>query len=368
MTKNKLAIALLLYSSNVVLMQHSMAKNTKMGVCYPLNQTADTIIDMNVNHAAILKSNHQNPIGFKDSRFVFMMDNDAALKSALLSHTQMNDLYRQLMAADRLYQQVLALRPPLQSPRYQQARYIKVAMSPIEGNGLAFDEVTANKAKGQVDCHLSIKLKNTLMATNGTPAHELFHVYQNSYFMFKNKWLTEGTARWSESLLRKGTGHKIGKKLPKNQQELSDTMAFSYAASTMWTRLFQLVDNNQYFDIPVTVKLINYLDSQPVIQDNQAYGSTFIKILFEELEVQSNQASYDNNRNQYNWNEKEQRSVKNNIYICKAINNAVNRTLPVIKQTAELKHFLDICLLSSPVKMSSSKNIKDNYNKIYRSA
>ncbi len=35
---------------------------------------------------------------------------------------------------------------------------------------------------------------------NVTPSHELFHIYQNSVMMFKQSWLTEGLARWSESL------------------------------------------------------------------------------------------------------------------------------------------------------------------------
>ena len=82
-------------------------------------------------------------------------------------------------------------------------------------------------------------------------------------------------------------------------------MTLSYGASAMWTRLFQLVDERQTFIIPDAARSIRYLNGDPVIDDNQAYGTSFIKVLFEALEEQSIQASNDRGWKTYNWKEKE---------------------------------------------------------------
>ena len=275
----------------------------------------------------------------------FINSKDAEKIKSLISSGQLIDLNRQLIAADIIYQDVLGLTTPLDKPRYKKASYIKIIMALIDSNGMAFDEVTPAKAQSVTDCHLSIKIKATLKASNGTPAHELFHLYQSSYFMFKNRWLTEGTARWSESLLKKDRNKKIETVLPQSREELEATMQLAYDASQMWSRLFQLIDDKEEFDIPISAKAMRYINGNPVVENNQIYGSSFIKILFDELEIQSKQAANDKKRDIYNWKEVDQKSSDNNIYIWKAVQNAVNKSVPVAHQSQELKNFISISLL-----------------------
>ena len=325
--------------TSVVLVRQNFAKNTAtaedLGICHLRGQT---------NRALLFDG--QRTADTDDFRFV-IESREVAKVQPLLSNEQLIDLKHQLVVSNDLYQQVLGLSAPLSQQRYQDANYISVAMASIKGNGLAYDEVTADKALGLTDCRINMKLSATLKASNSTPAHELFHLYQNSYFMFKNKWLTEGTARWSESLIDKGVGRNISSSLPQSREELVETMNMSYAASAMWTRLFQLVDDREKFDIPDTLRNAHYVDGSQVIDDNKAYGTSFIKVLFEALEEQSKQASNDRGWDTYNWKEQEQKSADNNVYIWQAIQDAVNRTVPKAQQSEELRSFMSISLSSS---------------------
>lgn len=343
--KLKSTMLLIVLLTGVVLVQQNFAIITtttdadadveSIGTCHLRNQKNKTLL-----------FDGQEIDGADGFRFV-IENREVAKVQPILSNEQLIDLKHQLVVSNDLYQQVLGLSAPLSQQRYQDANYISVAMASIKGNGLAYDEVTADKALGLTDCRINMKLSATLKASNSTPAHELFHLYQNSYFMFKNKWLTEGTARWSESLIDKGVGKKIGSRLPQSRNELVETMEMSYAASAMWARLFQLVDSRDVFDIPDTLKNARYLDGSRVIDDNKAYGTSFIKVLFETLEEQSGQASNDRGWNTYNWKEKEQKSADNNVYIWQAIQDAVNRAVPKEQQSEELRRFMSISL-SSP--------------------
>jgi len=37
---------------------------------------------------------------------------------------------------------------------------------------------------------------------NSTPAHELFHLYQYGYALFKQRWYLEGMAKWMETVFK----------------------------------------------------------------------------------------------------------------------------------------------------------------------
>lgn len=334
MIKTKAVIILVLLIIAMVV-QKNAARGTDMGTCHFRNQSNKVLT---VNDKA-----YKNEDSF---RFV-IEGQDVAEVEPIISNDQLVDLRRQLISADTLYQEVLGLTSPLDKPRYQKAGYIRVIMATIKGNGLAYDEVMADKALGSADCGINIKLSATLKASNSTPAHELFHLYQNSYFMFKNGWLTEGTARWSESLIDKGMGRKISSSLPQSRDELVETMDMSYAASAMWTRLFQLVDDRKVFDMPTTVRNAYYIDGDSVIDDNKAYGISFIKVLFEALEEQSKQAANDRGWDVYNWKESDQKSADNNVYVWRAVQHAVNKAVPKAQQSEELKRFVSISLSSS---------------------
>lgn len=100
-----------------------------------------------------------------------------------------NDLLLQLHSADKYYSQDMGLTPPLAQQRYQQAEFIDVYVVAMEkGNGLAFDEVVANKSSQQAEpysCGIKMRINSTLQPSrNVTPAHELFHLYQYANSMF----------------------------------------------------------------------------------------------------------------------------------------------------------------------------------------
>ena len=82
---------------------------------------------------------------------------------------------------------------------------------------------------------VTIDLAAKLPTRNLSPAHELFHVFQNGYSQFKNAWYYEGMARWSEDLLRAGAG-RVGT-LPVDAGALDGLFKQSYEASRFWQAL-----------------------------------------------------------------------------------------------------------------------------------
>ena len=264
----------------------------------------------------------------------------------LIDSDQIIDIQRQLQVANKLYQQVLKLPSPLSQPRYRQAQYINIMVeSGKTAYGVTYDEVVTNQQLGLSNCFVSMKLSNHIAAaTNPTPAHELFHVYQNSVMMFKQAWLSEGLARWSESIIEKDKAITKTTVLPQNRAELLEVMSQSYGASKMWSRLFELVDSNSDFDIPAPLTKVTYVSGEPVIKDNKAYGTRFISLLFDELAKASLQVSVQNGWDSYNWREKQQKSEALNPQIWQAIKQAVNKAVPPDGQPDELRQFLAIDL------------------------
>jgi hypothetical protein len=102
---------------------------------------------------------------------------------------KVEDVATQLVAGRRLFSEVMGLAAPLRQPRYAQATSIDVFMLKMaKGNGLAYDEVMnyrlgVDSAAGR--CALRIDLLNSRPNQNPTPVHELFHLYQYGYTMFK---------------------------------------------------------------------------------------------------------------------------------------------------------------------------------------
>ena len=116
------------------------------------------------------------------------------------------DIGRQLQAAQYLYTSRLGLRSPLRQKIYAQARQINLYLLALpKGHGLAFDRVAAETMSDgtALPCGLKIVLNAGLQpARNVTPAHELFHLYQYGYAVFKQRWYLEGMARWMENAFR----------------------------------------------------------------------------------------------------------------------------------------------------------------------
>ena len=186
-----------------------------------------------------------------------------------------------------------------------------------------------------------ITLSNKVYADRSdTPAHELFHLYQSSVMMFKQSWLTEGLARWSESLLTEGTGKEEA--LPGSREEFLDIMGSSYDASKFWTRLFKLIDQNNEFSVPNYLNTVTYLNNEPILKDNKAYGVTFIKVLFDELSKESDHVSEIKGWDRYAWKEKDQKDPALNPYIWNAVKRAVAKFIPYEQQSEELRRCMEI--------------------------
>ncbi|WP_301099223.1 hypothetical protein [Otariodibacter sp.] len=281
-----------------------------------------------------------------NSSFKFSVEGeDAGLEENELSFINKDNLinvHSQLTVANQLFQNVLMLEDPLSSQRYDKAKFINITIEYSDKIfGTAYDEVVTNNELGLSNCFIGMKISNKVNAIkNVTPAHELFHLYQNSAMMFKQSWLSEGTARWSESLIKEGTGEE--EVLPETKEELLEVMDSSYGASKFWTRLFRLIDQNDTFTVPNDLDTITYSNNKSVLQDNRAYGTRFIKVLFDELNFESNHVSKLKGWDRYGWKEKDQKDPKLNPYIWRAVKRAVSKVLSEEQQSEELRKCMEI--------------------------
>ncbi|MFT5718635.1 MAG: hypothetical protein ACI9T7_002842 [Oleiphilaceae bacterium] len=94
---------------------------------------------------------------------------------------------------------------------------------------------------GQVSLNvLTIDLSGLVRLKSQSIEHELFHLYQNGYTFFKNRWYTEGTARWSELVMSGHIGR--GEELPKTTIQKEELFNKSYGANKFWNELIAKVD------------------------------------------------------------------------------------------------------------------------------
>lgn len=234
-----------------------------------------------------------------------------------------------LSAANILYSEVFGLTNPLNSQRYRgRARYIDVHLLNIEGRGSAGDEVVRYRYRALEDKSggaLLIKLSHNLRAQTMTPPHELFHLFQNGYTMFKNRWYTEGTARWSEYAFRKGVG--TGQPLPASAEALSALVRQDYEASAFWNRLAYVCDRNAgKFTLPdlPQQQIASY---PPPFEDTTVHGYDVIRSLLENLHVQSDKVTRERGYTAYAWDEHDQKyNDDNHIPIFCAVKQAINTT------------------------------------------
>lgn len=238
----------------------------------------------------------------------------------------------QLVTARRAYVQVLGLRPPLESPRYRdRVKFIEVNVWALDGrNGSTGD--------GIVNYHrptdppegvevVTVDLAAKLSAGNLSPAHELFHVFENGYSQFKNAWYYEGMARWSEDLLRAGAGRRGS--LPANAQEVDALFKQSYDASRFWVTLAQQTEVDGKVTIPPELSAVRYVGSgKPVVQDDLFFGAKWIKSLLEEFEREDHVISQEEKLDPLDWPEARQRAAQSNPRIWKAVVAVQQRLAP----------------------------------------
>jgi hypothetical protein len=239
---------------------------------------------------------------------------------------KVEDVATQLVAGRRLFSEVMGLAAPLRQPRYAQATSIDVFMVKMaKGNGLAYDEVMnyrlgVDSAAGR--CALRIDLLNSRPNQNPTPVHELFHLYQYGYTMFKPRWFLEGTARWAEYALRPGSGPQGV--LPQSpgalQEELLGT---TYAASKVWNRLAFLMDPAGRMRLPPELESLAYVDGTRVIHDDELHGAAFMKAVLESLASLAREAGARQGWPAFQWKEADQRSARHDADIFKNVQGVV---------------------------------------------
>lgn len=255
----------------------------------------------------------------------------------------------QLVTARRCYVEVLGLRHPFESLRYGgRVKFIDVNVWALQGkNGMAGDAIVnyhrpSDPPEG-VEV-LTIDLSVKLPPGNLSPAHELFHVFQNGYALFKNAWYYEGTARWSEDLLREGAGQAGS--LPATADALEDLFKLSYDASRFWQALARATDPKGKVSVPPGLRSACYHGSQkPIVEDDVFYGGPLLKALFEELDRADDLVSRASGLNPLDWAEARQRSPENNRYIWSAVLN-VSRRFP--SDSPRLKRIIEALEKTSP--------------------
>jgi hypothetical protein len=228
------------------------------------------------------------------------------------------DIGKRLMDSNKFLKYKVGLKNPLKSNRYRgRANYIDVNVLDFSKNkngpknGIAYDGTPKfNRAlvgKASVNV-LAMDISGGVNLNSNTVEHELFHLYQNGYTYFKNRWYTEGTARWSELVIKGRIGK--GSKLPTTRVEKKELFKKSYDAKSFWNELI-------------------------ILTDKENLGKNFIKYLLEELDNVDDIAARSRGINSKGWKESEQRSTKNNFYIWQAINR-VNKRFPYSSEIKNL--------------------------------
>ncbi|MFW5442775.1 MAG: hypothetical protein ACKE51_00510 [Methylococcaceae bacterium] len=247
-----------------------------------------------------------------------------------------------LRSADVLFHKTFGLMHPLQSPRYRdEVHYIDVHMLKMKSKGSGGDGIHLFKYEALPLSNaksLAIKLSTRLRDGSLTPSHELFHLYQNGYTLFKNRWYTEGTARWSEYVQKKGTGSR--KSLPSTVEEMEVLLAQTYDTKSLWRQLAYLLDKNSgHFSYPPIAN--ERVPGYPgVIEDNRIYGYNFIKSFLEQLDLMDDIASNAYGLPHYEWREKRQKSELNNVYILCGLKHAIINESMGMEANNELNSFL----------------------------
>jgi len=256
---------------------------------------------------------------------------------------RVEDIAKQVWAAHHLFCEVLKFPDPFKSERYKGVTCIQVSLRNLGGgNGLAFDEsqrarrIPEGKPTDRAIV-MSINCKLNPMK-NITPAHETFHLVQYGATYFKNSWLLEGMARWSEhALAREALGQVKYSPLgpwPQKLQHLQQLSTMSYDAEhVLWNPIVRRTDrdgngllSNKL--LGEKLALLRYSDGTPVLRDRTLQGAEIMRDIVIELgkldDVAFEDLKYDS------WSEKNQRAEENGPYIYKAVMDVFRRQVPSV--------------------------------------
>ncbi|MGO3127721.1 MAG: hypothetical protein ACTIJY_06590 [Luteimonas sp.] len=235
------------------------------------------------------------------------------------------DIATQLVAASAYYSDVLGLRFPLAQPRYAHAGRIRVfVVSLRQGRGVAYDEVvreTSSRTSVTLDCGLKMLIdRNVAADRNATPAHELFHLYQYGYAMFKRSGYLEGMARWLESAFLGDAASSRGD-VAVDKESCVDVMSRSYAAAGFW-RGRGSTQPGLASALPPSLRRARYVGGAPVFRVATFEGGYAVRPVLEALQSASAAASVDMGLAPHDWPEALQRSARFDSTICRAVEAA----------------------------------------------
>lgn|SRR5690625_2865829 len=237
---------------------------------------------------------------------------------------QIQDIATQLRAADLFFQRELGLTSPLESERYgPEATQINVFLFPMEsGRGVAYDEIVAERNQDRLwPCSIRMDINAALdPKKNVTPAHELFHLYQYSYNMFKTRWYLEGLTRVIEMAFM--GDRPVARYLNKQGPADSCTEVFneSYSGARFWHTYFSKHHQSD-LAIPKYLQMVRYSDGSPVFKVDHFFAGHFIKPVLENMRELSRESAQEMGYPTYRWPEKVQRSAEFDEAICALLEN-----------------------------------------------
>lgn len=205
---------------------------------------------------------------------------------------------------------------PFNQFRYQRVdvQSIYVALRNLKGNGTAYDpahrDVSSNDGSS---CVLLMSLSSSWRPRNLTPAHELFHLYQYGYTVFKNDWYLEGMARWSESFLQARSFGGVD--FPITAQARNELFTRSYDAAPFWAGIAELLGATQERPTPLPDELLErrYLDGELIIEpEATAHGARAIIAVLDRFDQLDREISEKRGISIKSWPKRQRDAPSNN--------------------------------------------------------
>jgi hypothetical protein len=250
---------------------------------------------------------------------------------------QVEDILLQTWVALNLWKS-LAFPDPFTAERYREVAWLDIHLlhrSLLGSNGVTYDEIQSFHRPGDPEGTPSLCFDVATQVhahRNFTPAHEVFHLIQNSATYFKNRWYTEGTARWSERGLGVG-GNALASTSsvwPPADEQLAALFLTTYeAADRYWRPLLAETDPHGWLPaeaVPAEIRSARYVNGESVLKDFELTGWKFIRDVLEALAVADDEAFA--SRGLSRWTEDEQRSTANDRIIHRTIADCFRRWQP----------------------------------------
>lgn len=223
--------------------------------------------------------------------------------------------------------EALGFTHPFDQYRYERAgvERIYIGMRSLNGNGVAFDPPHRDITHEARPCVLLIGLSHELKTGNLTPAHELFHLYQYGYTVFKNSWYLEGLARWSEGLLGE-RNYPIGL-IPNTPEDEEILFSQSYNAISFWMAFLAAVSPSTLGERSYTDELLSrsYINGEQVIHNEATtHGATAIIGILEYFDNLDSQLSHVESRELKSWSNADRSDAVNNASMLNAIRHLMS--------------------------------------------